>query len=122
MLNSALEARGLAASATDLRAYFAPWPRILERTGSTELADDPDFDRLAEGTLADVFDGLPVPDHASDAVALVFGPGAALAPHDVLWYMNTPKRCAEAAVAAGTARNLGQGEDDGPPTTKRLCR
>ena len=120
MLNSALEARGLAASATDLRAHLVPWPRILERTGSTELADDPDFDRLAEGTVADLFDELPVPEHTSDAVALVFGPGAALAPHDVLWYMDTPKRCAEAAVAAGTARNLGQGEDDSPPTTKRL--
>jgi hypothetical protein len=34
--------------------------------------------------------------------------------------MDTPKRCAEAAVAAGTARNLGQGEDDSLPTTKRL--
>jgi hypothetical protein len=82
---------GLATSATDLRAHLAPWPRILERTGSIELADDPDFDRLAEATLADLFDELPVPEHTSDAVALVFGPGAALAPHDVLWYMDTPK-------------------------------
>jgi hypothetical protein len=51
LLNSALAARGLAASATDLRARRAPWPGILERTGSG-LDDDLDSNRLAEGTLA----------------------------------------------------------------------
>jgi hypothetical protein len=60
-----------------------------------------------------------VPEHTSDAVALVFGPGAALAPTTCSG-MDTPKRCAKAAVAAGTTRDLGQGDDDGPPTTKRL--
>jgi hypothetical protein len=71
LLNSALEARGLATSATDLRAHLAPWPRILERTGSTELADDPDFDRLAGGTLADLFDELPVPEHTAARACLL---------------------------------------------------
>ena len=33
-----------------------PWPEIVELTGTAELADDPDFARLAAGTLADLLD------------------------------------------------------------------
>ena len=45
---------------------------------------------LSDYKGADLFDELPVQEHTSDAVALVFVPGAALAPHDVLWYMTHP--------------------------------
>jgi mannose-6-phosphate isomerase class I len=119
-LTDAARGRGRTVETTDLRAHLAPWPQIVERTASTALLDDPDFDKLADGTLADLFTALPEPPRPATGVRLVFGPGAALVTHDVLWYADMPKRYAEAAVAAGTGRNLGQGEDDGPPTTKRL--
>jgi mannose-6-phosphate isomerase class I len=50
----------------------------------------------------------------------VFGPGAALVEHDVLWYADLPKRYAEAAIVHGSARNLGQPAGTGPGTTRRL--
>ncbi|MEV0849696.1 hypothetical protein AB0J21_28115 [Streptomyces sp. NPDC049954] len=120
LLSSALEERGLTVAPTDLREQLAPWNEIVERTGFAGLADDPDFDRLADGTLGDLFDALVAPAPPAGGVALVFGPGAALVAHDVLWYADAPKRFAEAAVIAGRAPNLGQRPTDGPPTTKRL--
>ena len=51
---------------------------------------------------------------------MISGPGSALASFDVLWYVDLPKRFAEAAVAAGRGHNLGQRAGDGDPTTKRL--
>ncbi|MET9671207.1 hypothetical protein ABZY19_38830 [Streptomyces sp. NPDC006475] len=120
LLTSALAARGLAVSVTDVRTHLAPWASILERTGSPALADDPDFDRLAEGSLADLFNDIPAPDRTADGVHVVIGPGAALFPHDILWYADAPKRYAEASIAAGTGLNLGQGTSDRPATTKRL--
>jgi hypothetical protein len=91
-LTSALRARGHAVAATDLRDHLAPWPHVVHRTGSGRLADDPDFERLADGGLADLFDALPAPARPDDGVHLVFGPGAALVAHDLLWYADLPKR------------------------------
>ena len=54
------------------------------------------------------------------SLLVVYGPGAALAPHDVLWYADLPKRFAEAAILAGTGLNLGQPVGAGPGTKKRL--
>jgi mannose-6-phosphate isomerase class I len=102
----------------DVATMFAPWDAVVERTTSAELPDDPDFVRLAEGTLADLFDA---PEHSgppAGGVLLVHGPGAALLPHDVLWYADRPKRCAEAEITGGTGRNLGQ--RTGAGTTRRL--
>ncbi len=45
----------------------------------------------------------------SQGDALVFGPGAALVPHDELWYADVAKRHALAAVQRGDASNVGQG-------------
>jgi hypothetical protein len=104
----------------DLRTYFTSWEQVLAHTTSAELADDPDFAKLAEGGLADLFDALPDPRPADGGLLLVYGPGAALVRHDVLWYLELPKRYAEAAITAGTARNLGQPEDAESGTTKRL--
>ncbi|MGW5349764.1 class I mannose-6-phosphate isomerase [Streptomyces sp. NPDC004031] len=120
LLTAALTARGPAVVPTDVRDHLADWQSIVERTGSPALADDPDFDRLAAGTLADLFDELPAPEPPAGGVALVYGPGAALVPHDVLWYADAPKRFAEASVVAGTAPNLGRRPGAGRPTTKRL--
>ena len=53
-------------------------------------------------------------------MTVIFGPGAALSRHDLLWYFDQPKRYAEAAVAAGLGRNLGQRDEPCKPTTRRL--
>lgn len=119
-LSRAVHHRGLPVTTLDLRTHWASWSRIQERTGSAELRDDPNFDRLATGTLGDLFDDLPRPERPEAGVLLVCGPGAALVPHDVLWYVDLPKRYAEAAVLGGHGHNLGQGAADGAPTTKRL--
>jgi mannose-6-phosphate isomerase class I len=120
-LGKAIGQRGDPVQTVDLRTRMAPWPVIVDRTGSDELCDDPHFDRLPTGTLADLFEEVPlvpVPDHG---IQVVYGPGAALVPHAVLWYADLPKRYAEAAVTAGTGRNLGQpAEGHGAATTKRL--
>lgn len=119
-LTRALEARGVPVEPLDLRAHLAPWPEIVRRTSSDALSGDPHFEKLAECALADLFAELPHPERPAQGVRLVLGPGAALLPHDTLWYADLPKRYAEAAVAAGQGRNLGQRAGDGPPTTKRL--
>ena len=42
---------------------------------------------------------------------LVYGPGAALVPHDVLWYADVPKRHALAERAANLGQRQGQGSE-----------
>lgn len=115
-----LATRGLAAKQFDLRECFAAWPDILALTGSAVLEDDPDFAPLSQASLADFFAALPEPEAAPGAVTVVFGPGAALVGHDRLWYADLPKRYAEAAITAGTGRNLAQPAGTGPGTTRRL--
>ncbi|MGW2948507.1 class I mannose-6-phosphate isomerase, partial [Streptomyces sp. NPDC001226] len=55
--------------------------------------------------LDDLFGDVPRPPEGGSAV--VYGPGAALVRHDVLWYADLPKRHAEDAVAGGRGVNLG---------------
>jgi mannose-6-phosphate isomerase class I len=119
-LCDALRARGAATQRLDMRAWFTPWAEIVQATASPALAEDPDFDRLADGDLTQLFRGLPVTGNPPAGVLVAFGPGAALLTHDRLWYVDLPKRYAEAEVAAGRGHNLGQRSGDGPPTTKRL--
>ncbi|MET8743545.1 hypothetical protein [Streptomyces sp. NPDC004728] len=116
----ALAARAVATEQTDLREHFAPWPDVLALTASAVLEDDPDFAPLSRAGLADFFTGLPEPEAADDTVTVVFGPGAALVPHDRLWYADLPKRYAEARITGGTGRNLGQPAGTGAGTTRRL--
>ncbi|WP_329436562.1 class I mannose-6-phosphate isomerase [Streptomyces sp. NBC_01280] len=116
----ALAARAVATKQTDLREHFAPWPDLLALTASAVLEDDPDFAPLSRAGLADFFTGLPEPGAADDTVTVVFGPGAALVPHDRLWYADLPKRYAEAQITGGTGRNLGQPPSTGAGTTRRL--
>jgi mannose-6-phosphate isomerase class I len=113
---------GLAAARPDLafvdiRSHLAPWSRIAALDASGPLAGDPHFAALSRATLGDFFGPLPAPVGAAGPL-VVYGPGAALVAHDVLWYADLPKRYAEAAVAAGTVTNLGQPE--GSADTRRL--
>lgn len=113
-------ADGRAITAVDARDALAPWETVLSATSSPGLRGDPDFEILASGTLAELFATAPGPALPRPGLTIVYGPGAAFAPHDVLWYVDLPKRFAEAAVTSGKGRNLGQRDIDGPSTTKRL--
>lgn len=117
-LRDALAARGVRVELLDARRHMVDADEIAKRTAPVEdLRDDPDFATLPTGTLADLFDVLPArPD--SQGVTLVYGPGAGLIEHDVLWYADVPKRYAEAAVVEGGGRNLGG--RPGEATTRRL--
>ena len=119
-LGKALDQRGFEAKFVETATWALPWKRVEELTSSYELRDDPDFDHLASGQLGDLLrppSDLEVPP---GGLLVVYGPGAALAPYDVLWYADLPKRYAEGAVVAGSGLNLGQPAGEGPGTTKRL--
>jgi mannose-6-phosphate isomerase class I len=118
-IEASLTAIGIRPRVLSTTDYPAPWQRIIERTSTRELADDPDYARIASVDLDEFFDGLTDVDLSADGTTIVIGPGAALVAHDVLWYVDLPKRYAEAAVRRGEGRNLGQ-PGDGPATTRRL--
>jgi mannose-6-phosphate isomerase class I len=103
----------------DLRTHLASWEQICKRTDSGVLTDDQYFAPLCDADLSRLFDALPTID-PSASLTVVFGPGAVLVPHDVLWYADLPKRYAEAAVTGGAGGNLGQPPDTGSGTTRRL--
>ena len=113
VLGSAVETR-------DVRDDFASWPDILARTSSAVLRGDPDFETIPDGDLSVCFDAVPAVTRPERGVLVVYGPGAALLEHDVLWYADLPKRFAEAATIAGEVTNLGQRDGDGPASTRRL--
>ncbi len=116
----ALSDLGVAVLRLDVRDWYVPWPEVVQATASPALAEDPDFDRLASGDLAQLFRELPATEVPLNGAVVAFGPGAALLEHDQLWYVDLPKRFAEAEVGAGRGQNLGQRPGDGTPTTKRL--
>jgi hypothetical protein len=119
-LGRALAQEGRVADFVNTAAWVLPWHRVQELTSSAELRDDPDFDSLASGQLSDLLRPQRHFRVPPGQLLVVYGPGAALAPHDLLWYADLPKRYAEAAIKTGEGRNLGQGKGDGPGTTKRL--
>jgi mannose-6-phosphate isomerase class I len=120
-MTTALRTRGVAADVLDLRRHTAPWTQILSRTApAARLRADPQFATLPSGPIDQIFDELPDAPRRAGQLTLVAGPGAALVDHDVLWYADLPKRYAEAAVAAGRGRNLGQPEHAGPASLRRL--
>ncbi|GAA1672732.1 class I mannose-6-phosphate isomerase [Fodinicola feengrottensis] len=113
-----LSARG-PVDVVDLREAGLPWDEVERRTQSAALADDPHFEMLADGTLADLLDDQKEPGPAAGLRVLI-GPGAAAVGNpDVLWWADLPKRHAEAAVVAGTGRNLFAPANH-RPTTRRL--
>jgi mannose-6-phosphate isomerase class I len=115
-----LSERDVVADFIDAREGMASWETIAGLTSSIELAEDPDFEKLAAASLEDLF-ATPV-QVAGDAgtLTVIFGPGAALSRHDELWYFDQPKRRAEAAVGSGAGRNLGQRGAPVISTTRRL--
>ncbi|MDA8302771.1 MAG: class I mannose-6-phosphate isomerase [Actinomycetota bacterium] len=119
-LRHGLEQRRVDADFVQTARWLLPWPKVKVLTSSTELADDPDFDRLPSIGLAELFQAPARPRAPEGVVLVVYGPGAALVPHDLLWYADLPKRYAEASVTSGEGHNLGQPRGDGPATTKRL--
>lgn len=119
-LGAALASAGWAVKFIDTSEWLLPWEQVQKMTSSPELADDPDFDRLPSVELADLLQVPSELDAPPGHLVVVHGPGAALAPHDVLCYADLPKRYAEAAIGAGTGLNLGQAPGSGPGTAKRL--
>jgi mannose-6-phosphate isomerase class I len=119
-LRRAVEALGTPVDIRDVRDDFAQWSVILERTSSAMLRDDPDFETIPDCDLGVCFDTVPAVQRPQRGFLVVYGPGAALLEHDVLWYADLPKRFAEAAVAAATVTNLGQEDEKGTASTKRL--
>lgn len=119
-LGKALDHHGFDTEFTATTTWMLPWGRVQALTSSLELRDDPDFDYLASGQLSDL---VRPPSHVlmtAGRTRVIYGPGAALIPHDVLWYADLPKRYAEAAVVSGHGLNLGQPSGTGPGTRKRL--
>jgi mannose-6-phosphate isomerase class I len=114
-LERAFRAAGVRIRTLDVRNSLAPWEEIERRTAAAELPGDPVFARAFEGSLADLFDGVP---SAGDST-LVFGPGSALVDHDLLWYADVPKRLALEAVQQGRAGNVGQPPGE-PGSEQRL--
>jgi mannose-6-phosphate isomerase class I len=115
-LVAALGHHNLHVQQTDVRTRMRDWTEIQERTETPKLRDDPVFAKAASGMLVDLFAALPaagprdlVTDpRAMEPLRIVFGPGAALAAHDALWYADLPKRVALRAAVDGRAANLGQ--------------
>jgi mannose-6-phosphate isomerase class I len=114
-LDRAFRAAGVKIQTTDVRSSLAPWEEIQRRTAAAELPGDPVFARAFEGSLADLFDGVP----SADDSTIVFGPGSALVDHDLLWYADVPKRLALDAVQQGRAGNVGQARGE-PGSEQRL--
>lgn len=100
----------------DVRTRLRDWSGIQQRTETSTLRNDPVFARAPSGTLIDLFAALPAASprdavtdpRATEPLRIVFGPGAALAAHDALWYVDLPKRVGLRAIEAGHAANLGQ--------------
>jgi mannose-6-phosphate isomerase class I len=73
-----------------------PWDEVAAVYGGVDISgcrapepaqlDDPAFERVPTGTLAERLQHLPQGAH------VVCGPGAALVPHDELWYADLPRR------------------------------
>jgi mannose-6-phosphate isomerase class I len=118
-LSAALSEAGLQSRRVDVRQYLAPWIEVQRRTASVDLAGDPVFARTFAGSLLDLFDELPRPSVGPHDLTLVFGPGSALVDHDVLWYLDLPKRLSLDAVRRDLAGNLGQPPGE-PGSEKRL--
>jgi mannose-6-phosphate isomerase class I len=119
-LVAALKQRSVVVQQIDVRTRIRDWHEIEARTETDALRNDPVFAAVPQGTLADLFatSSFRVPMDAG-RLTIAFGPGAALVPHDALWYADLPKRFGLRAVEEGRASNLGQPRD-GIGTARRL--
>ena len=92
--------RGSDVEIVDMRRHALPWAEVERLTSDPTLADDPSFARIPDVGLGELFGGLPDP-RAGGPLTLVVGPGAALVPHDLLWWLDLPKAD---SLARGAAR------------------
>jgi mannose-6-phosphate isomerase class I len=99
---------GVSVEAIDVRRFMAPWPEVERRTESDPLRSDPVFAKVFDGSLEAVFGEIPRELKSGADVTLVFGPGSAFARHDLLWFVDVPKRLSLTAIEEGRAGNLGQ--------------
>ncbi|WP_328473411.1 class I mannose-6-phosphate isomerase [Streptomyces sp. NBC_00448] len=123
-LTAALAATRPRVTVADVRDAARDWADIRRLTESETLRDDPDFARLAGGSLSDLLGpgalaalasgpeggtgGGAEGGESGGALRVLVGPGAASAPGvDAVWWADVPKRYAEAAVGRGAGRNLG---------------
>ncbi|HEV8655172.1 MAG TPA: class I mannose-6-phosphate isomerase [Candidatus Limnocylindria bacterium] len=119
-LVAALGSRRVHARQVDVRSRMRTWSEIERRTETATLREDPIFAKVPAGTLAELFASSPdTGPLENNGLTIVFGPGAALARHDVLWYADLPKRLGLRAVEHGRAPNLGQGSGQAG-TARRL--
>jgi mannose-6-phosphate isomerase class I len=107
-LERELTGRGTPVTLLDMRRHYARPAHVRSRTERPADADDPYFRRLADNPLDDLFEILPVSAPPKEGLLLVYGPGAALVDHDLLWYADVPKRYAEAAVGGRQPRIAGR--------------
>ena len=89
-----------------MRRHALPWAEVERLTTDPALADDPAFARIPEVGLRELLGELP--DRAPRAAHAGRRAGAALVPHDLLWWLDLPKADSLAAVQRGQASNLGQ--------------
>jgi mannose-6-phosphate isomerase class I len=104
-LAAALRAERVAARWQDMREAVDAGAvgRAVRRS---ELPGDPAFARLSDASIGELV-ATPSFTRSTGALTVVFGPGSALARHDVLWYADTPKRDQLAAIRRGVGANLG---------------
>jgi mannose-6-phosphate isomerase class I len=91
----------------DMRRHALPWSEVERLTTEPTLANDPDFARIPDLALADLFGELPTTS-AVAPLTVVLGPGAALVPHDLLWWLDVPKAESLVRMQRRDASNLGQ--------------
>jgi mannose-6-phosphate isomerase class I len=118
-LSGALRAAGVQTRALDVRTSMASWDEVRRRTADAELPGDPVFARSFEGSLSELFDGLPSTSAPREGLTVVYGPGSAFVGHDLLWYVDLPKRVALDAVQRRQAGNVGQPPGE-PGSERRL--
>ena len=73
-----------------MRRHALPWREVERLTTDPALADDPAFARIPDVGLAELLRRAADPS-AGGPLTLVVGPGAALVPHDLLWWLDLPK-------------------------------
>ena len=105
-LQAGFTGAGVDVEVLDMRRHVLPWAEIERLTTDPTLANDPEFARIPDLGIADLFGELPTTNAAP--LTLVVGPGAALVPHDLLWWLDVPKAESLARIQREEAANLGQ--------------
>ncbi|HVM25417.1 MAG TPA: class I mannose-6-phosphate isomerase [Candidatus Limnocylindrales bacterium] len=106
-LESALDRIGHPVRIVHTRDFLADATAIERRTVDGPLRDDPVFARLFDGRLDELFARRPMAERPDQGTAMLIGPGAGLADHDLLWLADHPRRVSADAVKRGIAAPVG---------------